>query len=49
MPKKIDLIGQTFGRLTVIQEDNTRSGGHVKWLCKCNYLLIRFCQIEQII
>lgn len=36
MPKKIDLIGQIFGRLTVIQEDNTRSGGHVKWLCKCN-------------
>lgn len=36
MPKKIDLTGKTFGRLTVLKEDDARSGGHVKWICKCN-------------
>ena len=36
MPKKIDLTGQIFNRLTVIKEDPQRSGGHVCWLCKCS-------------
>lgn len=39
MPKAIDLTGQKFGKLTVIEKDKPyyTSGGHkqVKWLCKC--------------
>ena len=33
--KKIDLTGQTFGRLIVIREAG-RKNGHVAWLCKCD-------------
>ena len=39
MPKKINLIGQKYGRLTVLSEaekirtPNGRS--HVAWLCEC--------------
>lgn len=36
MPKKIDLTGQVFNRLTVVKEDSKRSGGHVCWLCQCS-------------
>lgn len=36
MPNKINLIGQTFGHLTVVEESSKRSGGHVTWLCKCS-------------
>ena len=35
MPKKIDLIGQVFGRLTVL-EDVGRGGGGVLWKCLCD-------------
>ena len=34
----IDLTGQTFGRLTVIERDNSKPKGHGKrpyWLCQC--------------
>ena len=34
MPKLIDLTGQKFGRLTVIERDGIRDG-HAAWLCQC--------------
>lgn len=37
MGKKLELKGQTFGRLTVIKEEPVRSNdGKVKWFCKCD-------------
>lgn len=36
MGKKIDLTGQKFGKLTVIEETNERRGGSVVWKCKCD-------------
>jgi len=37
MGKKIDLTGQRFGRLVVIEESELRnSSGNVKWKCKCD-------------
>lgn len=35
MPKLIDLTGQIFGRLTVIEKDNERKGESAYWKCKC--------------
>lgn len=37
MPKKIDLTGQHFGRLTVIKEAdrNSKYPGQSRWLCQC--------------
>lgn len=35
MPKKIDLTGQKFGRLTVIEEVGRSNQRTVKWRCKC--------------
>ena len=34
--KLIDLTGQRFGRLTVIERDFSRKGKCVYWLCKCD-------------
>ena len=34
MPKLIDLIGQKFGRLTVIERDYSKKNG-TYWLCQC--------------
>lgn len=34
--KKINLIGQRFGRLTVIQESTVRKGHSVAWVCQCD-------------
>lgn len=34
--KKINLSGQTFGRLTVISEMRERKNGLVSWLCSCS-------------
>lgn len=31
-----DLTGQTFGRLTVIEESGRSSNGSVLWLCRCS-------------
>lgn len=31
----IDLMGQTFGRLTVIQQTDQRQGSSIIWQCKC--------------
>lgn len=33
--KKVDLTGQKFGRLLVVEESAIRSGGHLHWLCEC--------------
>lgn len=35
--KKIDLIGQRFGRLTVIEElEKSPNNGNIRWLCRCD-------------
>lgn len=34
MPAKINLLGQTFGKLIVIKEANSK-GGKTYWLCQC--------------
>ena len=36
MGEKIDLIGQRFGRLTVIGEYPSRKQRYVCWICKCD-------------
>jgi hypothetical protein len=36
MPPKVDLIGQRFGRLTVISESPERKSGAVHWICRCD-------------
>ena len=35
MPKKIDLTGQTFGRLLVLYECGRAKNGDVLWKCRC--------------
>lgn len=35
MGKLIDLTGQTFGDLTVLERDATRKGKYVYWKCQC--------------
>ena len=35
MGKLIDLTGQRFGRLTVVQRAEIGKRGHALWLCKC--------------
>jgi hypothetical protein len=34
MSKKIDLVGQTFGRLTVIKQSKSKKQ-HTMWVCQC--------------
>lgn len=44
MGRRIDLLGQRFGRLTVIEETNRRANGSILWKCKCdcgNTVLVR--------
>ena len=36
MGKFIDLTGQTFGRLTVLQRAGKAKDGHIRWLCRCS-------------
>ena len=36
MSKKIDMIGQRFGRLIVFEEASTKKWGQVCWKCKCD-------------
>jgi hypothetical protein len=36
MPKKIDMTGQKFNRLTVLEECGKTNDGKVKWLCLCD-------------
>jgi hypothetical protein len=35
MTRVINLIGKTFGRLTVIERGNNDNSGSSKWICKC--------------
>ena len=36
MPKRLDLCGQQFGRLTVLNDTGNRDrSGFVVWLCRC--------------
>lgn len=35
MGKLIDLTGQRFGRLTVVQRAGINNRGHALWLCRC--------------
>ena len=35
MPAKINLIGQKFGKLTVIKETEERKNKSIVWICKC--------------
>lgn len=42
MPKRLDLLGKNFGRLTVIECAGPNAGGSVCWLCRC------FCGNEKI-
>lgn len=36
MSRCIDITGQRFGRLVVIQRVENSSGGQAKWMCKCD-------------
>lgn len=36
MPPSKDLVGQKFGRLTVIKKTSERKNGKVVWLCICD-------------
>ena len=33
--KFIDLTGNVYGRLTVIQKGDTANGGQIRWICQC--------------
>ena len=35
MPAKIDMIGKTFGQLTVLSEMVAKTGGRIRYLCQC--------------
>ena len=34
--RSVDLIGQKFGRLVVLQCSDIRKSGHICWLCQCS-------------
>lgn len=36
MRKAIDLVGQVFGKLTVIERDFSKRGNNAYWLCRCS-------------
>ena len=36
MPKRLDLVGERFGRLTVIKDIGNTTYGKSLWLCKCD-------------
>ena len=36
MPTCIDLTGQRFGRLTVLEKDAPSKTGHARWICRCD-------------
>ena len=42
--KAIDLTGQRFGRLTVLQREARPGAGHAVWLCVCECGLA--CEVE---
>ena len=43
MPKALALLGQKFGRLTVLSEASVNKPGKSRWLCRCD------CGIEKIV
>lgn len=36
MSKKIEMLGQRFGKLTVLKEGGRKANGLVLWFCKCD-------------
>lgn len=36
MPKRIEMIGKKFGKLTVIEESSIRKNGAICWICRCD-------------
>jgi len=49
MPKIINLIGQTFGRLTVIKRGNNNKYNRSTWLCQCNCGIIKIINSNSLI
>lgn len=50
MGKRIDLLGQRFGRLTVINETSMRANGSILWECRCdcgNTVLVRSSHLRR--
>lgn len=48
-PRKIkyDLTGQKFGKLTVVEIDNSKNiNGKLYWKCKCDYISCNVCSQE---
>jgi hypothetical protein len=44
MPKKLNLEGQRFGRLTVLHEAERSQAGQIRWACRCdcsNQVIVR--------
>jgi len=36
MPRKLELSGERFGRLRVIDQASKRCNGHICWICRCD-------------
>lgn len=36
MNKKLDLIGEKFGQLTVINKHPEKKTGKIQWVCRCS-------------
>lgn len=48
MPKRIDLTGQRFGRLTVIRKTDQRQNQCVVWECLCDCGNVCFVSSDQL-
>lgn len=48
MSKKIDLTGQRFGRLQVIEKDCLRGKGNTKWICRCDCGEYTVCRTDHL-
>lgn len=46
MPAKRDLVGEVFGRLTIIKDTGERSGGNVIWLGQCTCEPKKFTKVS---
>jgi hypothetical protein len=46
MPAKRDLVGEIFGRLTIIEDTGERCGGNVLWLGKCSCRPNKFTKVS---
>ena len=47
-PNKLDLSGQTYGRLTCLEETAGRLGGSVVWKCRCSCGAITYASATNI-